>query len=185
MLFHLFVLAAPLYAAICTSDFKLDESNWWTCSDNAISCYNTVAQRVMDSVSVCPTTCLSMNSAQFGSALSKTLGKATVDCTGGVWTPELDYAANIVLQKAAKCEIDHKALLVMFEAVSPDSSVRGETSVDASIAELLGGAKSTSFTTPVAVPVARAIPASNLLTQVSQSIGLLKTAITGSNWGAQ
>lgn len=107
--------------------FKMDYADYWRCSSDSMNCFTNVVQSMMVSIhsSKClNVTCLAQADAHYAPALRKTLERSQQQspsvadaCASAKWTDEMDYVANIIMQKAKKCSVDHVALFALLDQV--------------------------------------------------------------------
>lgn len=111
----------------CGGDFNLDTSpeHWWSCNGrDAITCYNEVSSTVVkvtgeNSCMAQGGPCLCVYAEGYAEELNRQL-LASFDPSKDAcpsWNTHMDYAANIILQKAAQCQLDHKTLLSLYQIV--------------------------------------------------------------------
>lgn len=112
-----------------STPFVMDYGNYWRCASDAMDCYNTVVQGLMKSVhsSACSNgTCIYHSSSSYAKDLrnvmfnsiskqSQSVATPGASCSWAKWTAELDYVANIVLQRASRCQVDYAAIFELYD----------------------------------------------------------------------
>lgn len=108
--------------------FAMDYSDYWRCSSDSMNCFNSIVQKMMDSVHS-PTchkaTCLAQVDLKYGPKLMEQMAlrpprdtPAERDaCVQAKWSDEMDYVANMIIQKAKKCSVDYVGLFALFDKV--------------------------------------------------------------------
>lgn len=114
------------------SPFILTYTNWWHCGSDSMDCYNHITNRVLYYVhgeKCAQSTCLSTNAPGYEEKLRQTISNAIQAQKESVvesrsnrtcpytWPTEMDYAANIILQKSQRCQFDYSTLYVLYEMV--------------------------------------------------------------------
>jgi hypothetical protein len=104
--------------------FQLDTSKLWKCQSDSIGCYNAMTRQVVEnlrSYQCNNTSCLAPCDQKYSTDLKKTLydsisraPKSGNNCPAK-WSEEMEYSANIVLQKSQKCQVDYVGLFTLFE----------------------------------------------------------------------
>ncbi|PJF18346.1 hypothetical protein PSACC_01847 [Paramicrosporidium saccamoebae] len=124
--------ASVIYAAapitnLCdnpNASFQLDTSKLWKCQSDSIGCYNNMTRQVVEnlrSTQCNNTSCLAPCDQKYSNDLRKTLYDSlsrkpkSAEACPIKWTEEMEYSANIVLQKSQKCQVDYVGLFTLFE----------------------------------------------------------------------
>ena len=110
--------------------FHLNYTKWWRCSSDAMNCYDKIVMRVLKNVhsGACANdTCLAPSAPGYNKTLSKHLNDSlskqerlpadkSKPCPWSKWTHQMDFVANVILQKSERCQVDHVAIFVLFDA---------------------------------------------------------------------
>lgn len=109
--------------------FQMNYSNWWRCDHDAIDCFDTVVVAVLKNVhgkSCKNDTCLAITPPNHGDSLRKYLNNSISkqeqapptngECPWVKWTAEMDFTANLIIQKSQRCQVDYVAIFVLFDA---------------------------------------------------------------------
>lgn len=171
-----------------TGPFVMDYSQYWRCTSDAMDCYNTVIQKLMHKVhsSSCAAngTCIYHSTTHYASGLRRIMLESVqrqaqspstpgAPCSWGRWTAEMDYVANIVLQRASRCQVDYAAIFELYDVTQQLFNLEekclqaGMTLPGASNSTTTSASPATQALTPPPIQPQPSLPAQPTITSAS------------------